>query len=71
MKRIREDSNVFNEIHDLVCLNFAFTEFYIVSAIYYYYLQQRGEAMASLDAIQIHKSFRRATNLYLYFHYIT
>ncbi len=70
MKRIREDSNVFNERHEIVRLNFAFTEFYIVSAIYYYYLQQRGEAMASLDEIQINNAFRRDTNQYLYFHYI-
>lgn len=29
-------------------LDYAFTEFFIVSAVYYYYLQQRTEAMASL-----------------------
>lgn len=51
MKRIREDSTVFTDKYEILRVNFAFTEFFIVSAVYYYYLQQRPEAMASLDKI--------------------
>lgn len=70
MKRIREDSNVFADKHEMLRMNYAFTEFFIVSAIYYYYLQQRVEAMASLDKIPENEALEADTNQYLYFHYI-
>lgn len=70
MKRIREDSTVFTDKHEMLRVNYAFTEFFIVSAVYYYYLQQRPEAMASLDKIPQDEALRTDTNQYLYFHYI-
>lgn len=70
MKRIREDSTVFTDKYEMLRVNFAFTEFFIVSAVYYYYLQQRPEAMASLDKIPQDESLRADTSQYLYFHYI-
>lgn len=70
MKRIREDSNVFADKHETLRLNYAFTEFFIVSAVYYYYLQQRPEAMAALDKIPQDEALNEDTNQYLYFHYI-
>ena len=70
MKRIREDSNVFADKHEMLRLNYAFSEFFIVSAIYYYYLQQRPEAIASLDNIPENEALEKDTNQYLYFHYI-
>ncbi|WP_455587042.1 DUF5113 domain-containing protein [Bacteroides sp.] len=70
MKRIREDSSVFTDKHEMLRVNYAFTEFFIVSAVYYYYLQQRPEAMASLDKIPQDEALRADTNQYLYFHYI-
>lgn len=59
MKRIREDSTVFTDKYEMLRVNFAFTEFFIVSAVYYYYLQQRPEAMASLDKIPQDESLRQ------------
>ena len=48
----------------------SFTEFFIVSAVYYYYLQQRTEAMASLNEIELNEDLATDTNQILYFHYI-
>ena len=70
MKRIEEDGSVFNDKHEILRLNYAFTEFYIVSAIYYYYLQQHNEAMQSLDEIDVNRAFRNDLNQYLLYHYI-
>jgi hypothetical protein len=52
MKRIDEDNKLFVDKHERLRLNYARSEFYIVSAVYYYYLQQRAEAMASLNEIR-------------------
>ncbi len=52
MKRIREESDLFADRHEALRLDYAFTEFFIVSSsINYYYLQQRQEAIASLNQI--------------------
>ena len=51
MKRIREESDLFADRHEALRLDYAFTEFFIVSSIYYYYLQQRQEAITSLNRI--------------------
>lgn len=69
MKRIKEDSDLFVDRHERLRLNYAFTEFYIVSAVYYYYLQQRDEAIASLDQID-QEALATDTNQLLYYHYI-
>ena len=45
MKRIAEDDNLFRTNTSKCVLNYARSEFYIVSAVYYYYLQQRPEAV--------------------------
>ena len=52
MKRIREESDLFADRHEALRLDYAFTEFFLVSSIYYYYLQQRQEAITSIDNIQ-------------------
>ena len=70
MKRIDEESNLFIDRHESARLNYAFTEFFIVSAVYYYYLQQRAEAMASLNEIRQNEELAADTNQILYFHYI-
>lgn len=70
MKRIREESDLFANRHEKLRLNYAFTEFFIVSSIYYYYLQQRSEAITSLDKIPQDETLERDTNQLLYFHYI-
>lgn len=70
MKRIDEENNLFVDRHEQLRINYAYTEFFIVSAIYYYYLQQRAEAMASLNEIHQNEELAADTNQYLYFHYI-
>ncbi|MEG2593669.1 MAG: DUF5113 domain-containing protein [Bacteroides sp.] len=70
MKRIREESDLFVDQHEKLQLNYAFSEFYIVSAIYYYYLRQRSEAIESLDNIVQNEELAADTNQWLYFHYI-
>lgn len=70
MKRIDEENDLFIDRHEQLRINYAYTEFFIVSAIYYYYLQQRAEAMASLNKIHQDEELAADTNQYLYFHYI-
>ena len=70
MKRIDEDNKLFVDKHERLRLNYARSEFYIVSAVYYYYLQQRAEAMASLNEIRQNEELAADTNQILYFHYI-
>ena len=70
MKRIREDINVFVDAHEIQRLNFAFSEFYIVSAIYYYYLQQKPEAVAAMNEIDVEETLESDTSQYLYYQYI-
>ena len=69
MKRIREESDLFVDRHEALRLDYAFTEFFIVSSIYYYYLQQRQEAIASLNQIP-EDEVLADTNQLLYYHYI-
>lgn len=69
MKRIREESDLFADRHEALRLDYAFTEFFIVSSIYYYYLQQWQEAIASLNQIPEDEALTD-TNQLLYYHYI-
>ena len=69
MKRIREESDLFADRHEALRLDYAFTEFFIVSSIYYYYLQQRQEAITSLNRIPEGEALTD-TNQLLYYHYI-
>ena len=70
MKRINEDITVFVTAHERLRLNYAYTEFYIVSAIYYYYLQQKPEAIQCMDSIQLNDALKADTNQLLYYYYI-
>lgn len=56
--------------HERERLNYARTEFYIVSAIYYYYLQQHTDAVACIDKVVGSQLLETDTNQLLYFHYI-
>ena len=69
MKRIREESDLFADRHEALRLDYAFTEFFIVSSICYYYLQQRQEAITSLNRIPEDEALTD-TNQLLYYHYI-
>lgn len=70
MKRIAEDNNLFVDKHERMRLNYARSEFYIVSAVYYYYLQQRPEAIASINEVPENEELLADTNQLLYYHYI-
>ncbi len=70
MKRIQEDISIFVEKHEKERLNYAFSEFYIVSAIYYYYLQQRPEAIAALNQVDVSQTLATDTAQYLYYQYV-
>ncbi|MDR0891496.1 MAG: DUF5113 domain-containing protein [Mediterranea sp.] len=70
MKRIREDSDLFADRHEALRMNYAFSEFYLVSAIYYYYLQQRQEAMRAIDQVP-EEEVEADTNQLLYYQYLT
>lgn len=70
MKRIAEDDNLFVDQHEQMRLNYARSEFYIVSAVYYYYLQQRPEALASINEVTENEELVKDTNQLLYYHYI-
>ena len=70
IRRIDEDRSLFIDIHEKIRLNYAYTEFSIVSAIYYYYLQQMPEAMASINEIRPEIEFENDTSQLLYYHYI-
>ena len=69
MKRIREESDLFADRHETLRLDYAFTEFFSVSSIYYYYLQQRQEAIDALNQIPEDEALTD-TNQLLYYHYI-
>lgn len=70
MKRIDEDNNLFVDKHERLRLNYARSEFYIVSAVYYYYLQQRPEAVANINKVLENEALSADTNQLLYYHYI-
>lgn len=70
MKRIAEDNNLFVDKHELMRLNYARSEFSIVSAVYYYYLQQRPEAMVCINEVSENNELAADTNQLLYYHYI-
>ncbi len=70
IKRLSEDANLFTDKHDRARLNYAKTEFSIVSAIYYYYLQQRPEAINALTQVDNQRELLSDTGQLLYYHYI-
>ena len=70
MKRIEEDTHLFANPHERKRLNYARSEFHIVSAVYYYYLQQRLEAMANIERVTQTEALTADTSQWLYYHYI-
>ncbi|WP_373829793.1 DUF5113 domain-containing protein [Bacteroides heparinolyticus] len=70
MKRIAEDHDLFVDKHERMRLNYARSEFHIVSAVYYYYLQQRPESITSINMVVANEELTTDTNQLLYHHYI-
>lgn len=70
IRRIDEDKTLFVDKNERMRLNYAYTEFSIVSAIYYYYLQQLAEAKVSIAEIKPELELAGDTAQLLYYHYI-
>ncbi len=69
MKRIEQDAYTTLKPHDIQRYNYACSEFYLTSAIYYYYLRQRDEAVSSLA--NINASWLNSDSCqWLYYHYL-
>ena len=69
MKRIREDEKQVTDKHLKQRLNYAVSEFYIVSGIYFYYLQQQEESLRSIDSVDV-DAIRGDTAQWLYYMYM-
>ena len=69
MKRIGEDDGLFVDRHERQRLEYARSEFHIVSAIYYYYLQQQPEAVACMHSLS-DAAWQADTAQWLYAHYV-
>ena len=71
MKRIAEEKELYlSDSHRRRRLAYAQSEFYIVSAIYHYYLQQRPEAVACIRQVIDDQTLAADTAQWLYYHYI-
>ena len=69
MKRIREDEKQITDTHLKRRLNYALSEFYIVSGIYFYYLQQQEESLQAIDSVNV-EEIRGDTAQWLYYMYM-
>ena len=69
MKRIREEERQITDTHLKRRLNYAVSEFYIVSGIYFYYLQQQEESLQAIDSVDV-ETVRGDTAQWLYYMYM-
>ncbi len=69
MKRIREEEDLVSDAHVRLRLNYAVSEFHIVSGIYFYYLQQQDESLRSIEAVDV-DAIRGDTAQWLYYLYM-
>ena len=69
MKRIDADNTVMSDSVLGSRYNYVISEFYIVSSIYYYYLQQDKESLKSIDAVP-HRTVMGDTAQWLYYMYM-
>jgi signal transduction histidine kinase len=74
MKRIEEDKSLFYDLREKSRLSYAYTEFRLISAFYYYSLRQRQEAlseMACIDADEVKNGDAGQYMRYLYMRGLT
>lgn len=69
MKRIEQDDHANLKPHDAQRFYYACSDFYITSAIYYYYLRQHSEAVASINAIKA-RWIAADSCQWMYYHYL-
>ncbi|MCD8261630.1 MAG: DUF5113 domain-containing protein [Bacteroides sp.] len=70
MRRIDEDISIFVDTHEKHRLWYAYSEFYIVSALYYHYLQQSPEAVTSLRMIENREELSQDINQQLSYYFV-
>ena len=69
LKRIREDESLISDAHEKMRLNYAVSEFHIVSGIYFYYLEQHKASLQSINSITP-EVLQNDTAQSLYYEYI-
>lgn len=69
IRRIREDERQITNAHARARLDYAVSEYHIVSGIYFYYLQQHEASIASIDSIK-EETLRKDTAQWLYYEYM-
>lgn len=69
MKRIEQDDRTNLKPHDVLRFNYACSDFYITSAIYYYYLRQHNEAVSSINTVNA-KWLASDSCQWMYYHYL-
>ena len=69
MKLIDEDGEVLEDSRLRYRYNYACSEFYITSAVYYYYLQQETQSMEAINAISV-ETLKNDTSQWLYYDYM-
>jgi hypothetical protein len=69
IKRIDQDPYLNMSPHETLRVKFAKSEFYIVSAIYYYYLRQHDEANEAMDSVS-NNLLKADPSQLLYFKYV-
>lgn len=70
LNRIAEDDALFAEGRGCKRLEYARAEFYLVSAVYYYYLQQRSEALECIRRVPEVTTLAADTSQWLQYHYL-
>lgn len=70
MKRIREDEALVTDPHDRQRFHYATSEFYIVTGVYYYYLQQHEASMEAIRSVTT-DLLAADTAQWLYYEYMT
>lgn len=70
LKRIAEEPNLSVNSHERLRLKYAQSEFYLVSAVYYYFLQQQEDALNCIRQADELLKLQADTSQLLYYHYL-
>ncbi|MGL4851251.1 MAG: DUF5112 domain-containing protein, partial [Phocaeicola sp.] len=70
IKRIKDDYASLSTTHELNRFQYGETEFYLITAIYHYYLQQEQQAAEAIDEIKLEGSLVKDSAQLLYTYYL-
>lgn len=70
MKRINAERASIVSPRDIHRLNYAISDFYIVSSVYYYYLQQDSLSLDAIDSIEADETLQSDTAQWAYYNYM-